>query len=174
MSGPRSIVVDASVLRAASVHGSAPAPACADCLEAIRSAGLHLAVNDALRAEWKTHQGGFATRWLGIMVARRRLRRIHADWDGEITLIDAANELLSSKDANEVHKDRHLVALARLTDDRVLSLDDAQNVLLRRLLHAVPELGNVHWVSPLRPAAEPWLADGAPDDASLTLGHPAS
>lgn len=173
MSGPRSIVVDASVLRAASVHGSAPAPACADCLEAIRSAGLHLAVNDALRAEWKTHQGGFATRWLGTMVARRRLRRIHADWDGEITLIDAANELLSSKDANEVHKDRHLVALARLTDDRVLSLDDAQARLLRSLIAQVQELSQILWAAPLRPAAEAWLAQGAPDDVSLTLGNAA-
>jgi hypothetical protein len=173
MSGPRSIVVDASVLRAASFDGGAPAPACARCLEVIRSAGLHLAVNAALYAEWNKHQGRFAIRWLQDMVARRRLRRVHADWDGEIALIDAANEVLSLKDAQDVHKDRHLVALARLTDDRVLSLDDAQARLLRSLIVRVQELSQIHWVSPLRPTAEPWLDEGAPDDASLTLGHTA-
>lgn len=173
MSGPRAIVVDASVLRAASLDGGAPAPACAGCLEAIRSSELRLAVNAALYVEWNKHQGRFAMGWLKEMASRRRLRQVRGDWDGEIALIDAANELLSPKDANEVHKDRHLVALARLADNRVLSLDEAQARLLRSLIAQVQELSQIHWVSPLRPTAEPWLDEGAPDDASLTLGHTA-
>ncbi|MCK6507126.1 hypothetical protein L6R53_27785, partial [Myxococcota bacterium] len=164
------VVIDTSVARAASVDGGAPAPACAQALRAIEGChSLHVAMSPSLKQEWQRHRSLFATQWLGLMIARKRLQALTPVPRTDV--LDAAADL-PGKRSTAVSKDLHLVDLAFASDRRILALDDTQRALLCRLVRSVPDLASLHWANPTDDPCVPWLAGGAPDEPALCLRSP--
>lgn len=165
------IVVDTSVARACgkgNLTSNSPAPECIRALVAISEGALSTAMSKALKDEWKEHAGEYAKRWLSNMIARKRFVSNNAEWVGEPEFEAAASDL-PPKEHREVLKDSHLVSLAMCTGRRVLSLDEAQRLLLKRVAVRVRTLCQLHWANPTRDRVENWLRDGAPDDRSLCI-----
>ena len=95
------------------------------------------------------------------MTATKRYRFVRSVWEGTAQLLDAAAGLPGDQPV-EVAKDTHLVGLAMLTHQRVVSGDLRQRRLLVQLLEEVPVLAGL------------WLEAGAPPQPALTLEHAAS
>lgn len=168
------IVVDASVAKAAGAgrpDAGPPSPACVRALDAIaKHPSLRVATSWALKQEWDRHGRAYASKWLATQLSRKRVHIERTTWEGEVGLIDAAQDL-PGRGGEAVAKDAHLVGLAMLTDRRVLSLDDQQRGLLEALAPRLPALTTLHWASPKAPETLPWLDSGAPEDPAIQI-HP--
>lgn len=164
------LVVDASVARSATAGpgGGGAAARSTAALEAIRDSENRVAFNAELNQEWLRHQGAFGRSWFMQMLSTRRVERVSRTWEGQDALLTAAGDL-AGNNPEAVAKDAHLVSLAMVTDQRVVSNDTRQRTLLARLLPQVPELGGLYWTSPMDRSTVPWLAEGAPANENLTL-----
>jgi hypothetical protein len=175
------IVVDTSVARAVGESGKQPAKACRDSLAAIlQDKHYHLAMNDALKREWlkekeEGEKGGeksssyasrFALAWLTDMEREDRVKTFSERKDFINQCIQASASLAA---ASAIQKDLHLVDLALLADQRVLSKDKKIVGHLRQLGKHVPEVCPILWVHPVDHDAPAWLAGGAParDDCRI-------
>lgn len=170
MSG-KALVVDASVARAAgepSTVRTSPAPECTAALGAMRESSCMVAVSDRLKTEWDRHASGYAKKWLGNMIATKRVKRVAGNWAHLASVLESSSDY-PDRTAREVNKDLDVLNAAMQTDRRVLSLDGKQRVLLRKLCDEVPPLKALYWLSPCESGVIDWLRCGAPDDTSRTL-----
>lgn len=172
--GPRRLVVDASIARAAggedAVH---PLPKrCRDFLRAMLSTGHRAVLTPAVSAEWKKHESLFARQWRVAMLARKRLELIEAREDR--ALREAVDEAAATERGRRaMAKDLHLVEAARETDRTVASLDDTVRALFAAASAEVRSLRGIVWVNPSHEgeACEAWLAAGAPAEKARMLGE---
>ena len=127
---------------------------------------------DAIGSEWNQHQSGFARRWRGSMMARKKLIVVPEDQLRSLKARFARSTADASLKAIML-KDRHLLEAALAADERVLSNDDKVRNQLREHIESLHELKAIHWVNPCTPdeTAVAWLERGAPDDRSRQLGH---
>jgi hypothetical protein len=174
----RSLIVDASIARAAGPEGSTHPTSrhCRVCLLAVLEVCHHLVMTEAIREEWDEHRSGFARAWLVSMFARRKVDRLDVAADSvfrERVTRAAPDEAVAAIMA----KDCHLVEAARAADRSVLSLDDAVRDHFRRAAGQVRELRDVSWVNPCSADEDAirWLEEGAPRERRRFLGSvPAS
>lgn len=164
------LVIDASVARAAGTgnpHANPPAPQSIDCLEAVRDGSFSVVFDGETRDEWLRHGRPFAVKWLANMKATKRFRFLRdVQWEHLGVLLEAAADLPGNQPA-AVAKDAHVVALAMVSDRRVLSGDLRQRELLGKL-DGVPDLELLCWASPAEPGTLGWLHSGAPHRDELT------
>lgn len=167
------LVVDASVLRAASREGSTHpiGSRCRDILETILGAGHESVITDEIVEEWNRHNSRSAIRWRSRMNARRRFKKVKpANCSDVLTTLHQSSKF-SEPEVAAVEKDIHLVAAARSVDRSVshanraiLSLDEVMRNLLRKLTTETRALDRLQWANPAYEfePLQAWLADGRP------------
>ena len=174
-----SLIVDASVARAASGEAVDPRAHCGrlcrQALEAIRNhERLGVAFSPRLWEEWKRNRSRFSSAWLTQMYGRKKVDLLPREANRHDGVERAAAARMTQQQAKAVHKDSHLVAAALQADLRVISLDDRARDLVSRLCNVCSDLGRLYWASPCaEPAAGPtcvaWLEGGAPGENTLKL-----
>jgi hypothetical protein len=168
----KSLVVDASVARAAGGHQTV-APRgrrCRDFLMKVRSVGHRMAWGPKIEEEWNKHASCFASQWLTSMNNLRKLQRVDdtpsAECLAEIQAVVADESVRVT-----LCKDARLIVAAEATDQRVVSSDDKVRGHFAQLLRSCPRRGLICWVNPAvddeRPIA--WLEAGAPSEARRQL-----
>ena len=163
------LVVNASVARAAGGEGATASVSinCTEFLETFRDESPHYVVmTPELSEEWNEHQSIFAARWLKSMIARKRF--VYVMLSQNRTLSDEIERTaVGERDIEALRKDFHLLQAAFVTDQTVISLDEAVRGLFKRASQQVGEIRNIIWVNPDRTAEEhpiPWLQNGAPPE----------
>jgi hypothetical protein len=70
-----------------------------------------------------------------------------------------------------MEKDLRLIEAARMTDKRVISLDDTARSYFSVVSSQVGELGDILWVNPVNDDETPvqWLTNGAPNEEQRQL-----
>jgi hypothetical protein len=122
-------------------------------------------------AEWDIHSHPFARRWRRSMNAKRRVDRPNVDHDDVFCLkIERASQ--TEKALVAMEKDLRLIEAARVTDNRVISLDDTARSYFSAASSQVGELRDILWVNPANDDETPakWLTKGAPNEEQRRLG----
>jgi hypothetical protein len=129
-----------------------------------------LVMTREIGAEWDKHSHQFARRWRRSMNAKRRVDRPEVDHDAAFCLkIERASQ--TEKALVAMEKDLRLIEAARITDNRVISLDDTARMFFSAVSSRVGELGDILWVNPVNEDETPiqWLMDGAPTEERRQL-----
>ncbi|MFE2886340.1 hypothetical protein [Streptomyces sp. NPDC059272] len=161
----RTLVVDASIARAAGGTENPSSKACRDFLNEILTVGHNLAFNENLIAEWRKHRSNFALQWLGAMQRRGKIKVVRCSPDKVDKLsacVDQTN-LLTVKQKDAVRKDFLLLHCAWTSDELVSSLDEKMRRLLAVMVSEHAEIGGVVWVNPNKAEdrAQEWIKSGA-------------
>ena len=166
------LVIDASVATSTGERGQRGVR-CQTFLRVMIDETYHrLVMTREIGAEWDKHSHQFARRWRRSMNAKRRVDRPEVDHDAAFCLkIERASQ--TEKALVAMEKDLRLIEAARITDNRVISLDDTARKFFSAVSSRVGELGNIMWVNPVNEDETPiqWLMDGAPTEEQRQL-HP--
>jgi hypothetical protein len=169
---PWRLVVDASVARAA---GTTQAPISKNCritLLAIYDEGHLVVMTNDINAEWRKHNSIYARKWLGSMVARKKVVRI--DIEPSLDLRKTIDQVdTSEKNRQAMAKDVHLLEAALATDRKVLSLDDVVRTLFAKLCQQYSSIKLVLWLNPNTEAEQviQWLNLELKYDQDYCLVH---
>ncbi|WP_319244385.1 hypothetical protein [uncultured Propionivibrio sp.] len=115
-----SIVVDADVARAAGVTEHPVSKNSRVLLQTLLAMDYKVGFCPVLFGEWKKHRSLFAKRWLGSMVARKKVVRL-TPVSIALGLIDSAN--ITEEQRSVANKDAHVVDAA-LASDRFIASND--------------------------------------------------
>jgi hypothetical protein len=165
------LVVDASVLHAASPEGSThpTGSRCRDMLATILNKGHEAAITDDIMNEWRRHSSTWSKQWRYRMNARGLAKRVTAADCADVLTAIRRSRLLSERDAVAVEKDIHLVAAVRFVDRSipavnraVLSIDELMRNILRRLAAETHALDRINWANPVTEfeSLHAWFVDG--------------
>lgn len=174
MTSGENIVIDADIMRAASISEMPPASHAMRALEAIRNGTHKMAWSTPLVAEYKKHESRYSATWRASMLAQKR----HQFWehkdDPELrkSLVAAQPEQATAQEI-AVLKDAHLLELANATNGRIVSKDATAKNLFRR---ACPVLGRYRttlWGDLTHSPDDviQWIKDGCVDRADFRLCH---
>jgi hypothetical protein len=166
------LVIDASVATSTGEKGQRGVR-CQAFLKVMIDETYHrLVMTREIGAEWDIHSHPFARRWRRSMNAKRRVDRPNVDHDAVFCLkIERASQ--TEKALVAMEKDLRLIEAARITDNRVISLDDTARSYFSAVSSQVRELRDILWVNPVNDdeTATQWLTDGAPNEEQRQL-HP--
>jgi len=164
------LVIDASVATSTGESGLRGV-LCQDFLRVMIDETYHrLVMTREIGAEWDIHSHPFARRWRRSMNAKRRVDRPNVDQDVVFCLkIERASQ--TEKALVAMEKDLRLIEAARITDNRVISLDDTARKFFSAVSSRVGELRDILWVNPVNEDETPiqWLTDGAPNEEQRQL-----
>ena len=164
------LVIDASVATSTGERGER-GERCQAFLRVMIDETYHrLVMTREIGAEWDIHSHQFARRWRRSMNAKRRVDRPDVDHDAVLCLkIERANQ--TEKALVAMKKDLRLIEAARITDNRVISLDDTARKFFSAVSSRVGELGDILWVNPANEDEAPiqWLMDGSPTEEQRQL-----
>ena len=164
------LVIDASVAASTGERGQR-GERCQAFLRVMIDETYHrLVMTREIGAEWDIHSHPFARRWRRSMNAKRRVDRPDVDHDAVFCLkIERASQ--TEKALAAMEKDIRLIEAARITDNRVISLDDTARKFFSAVSSRVGELRDILWVNPVNEDETPiqWLMDGAPTEEQRQL-----
>jgi hypothetical protein len=164
------LVIDASVATSTGESGQR-GERCQAFLRVMIDETYHrLVMTREIGEEWDIHSHPFARRWRRSMNAKRRVDRPNAYHDAAFCLkIERASQTEKALDAME--KDLRLIEAARITDNRVISMDDTARSYFSAVSNQVGELRDILWVNPVNDDESPtkWLTDGAPIEEQRQL-----
>ena len=164
------LVIDASVATSTGERGERGV-LCQAFLRVMIDETYHrLVMTREIGTEWDIHSHTFARRWRRSMNARRRVDKPTVDHDAVLCLkIQRASQ--TEKALAAMEKDLRLIEAARVTDNRVISLDDAARKYFSAVSSQVGELRDILWVNPVNENETPtqWLTDGAPIEEQRQL-----
>jgi len=164
------LVIDASVATSTGERGQRGVR-CQTFLRVMIDETYHrLVMTREIGAEWDTHSHPFARRWRRSMNAKRRVDRPNVDRDAVLCLkIERASQ--TEKALIAMEKDLRLIEAARITDNRVISLDDTARKFFSAVSSRVGELGDILWVNPANEDETPiqWLMEGTPTEERRQL-----
>ncbi len=164
------LVIDASVATSTGERGER-GERCQAFLRVMIDETYHrLVMTREIGEEWDIHSHPFARRWRRSMNAKRRVDRPNAYHDAAFCLkIERASQ--TEKALVAMEKDLRLIEAARVTDKRVISLDDTARSYFSAVSSQVGELGGILWVNPVNDDETPiqWLTDGAPIEEQRQL-----
>ncbi|MHB8119938.1 MAG: hypothetical protein ACYDHX_14635 [Methanothrix sp.] len=141
------LVIDASVATSTGERGERGVRCQAFLRVMIDETYHRLVMTREIGAEWDIHSHPFARRWRRSMNAKRRVDRPHVDHDAVFCLkIERASR--TEKALAAMEKDLRLIEAARITDKRVISLDDTARKFFSAVSSQVGELGDILWVNP--------------------------
>jgi len=178
-----SIVVDASIARAA---GHTEYPTSKDCrafLKAINSnKECRCVFSPDLNSEWKKHASHLSVTWKAQMVAKKRVLYLAETNNKPLreALGRCAQHLagqqqgdLEHKIASALDKDAHLLEAASEIGKRVASLDETVRGYFRTCAFKNANIAEIAWVNPCFPdeGACDWVDSNAPLDKDRTLGY---
>jgi cytochrome c553 len=178
-----SIVVDASIARAAGTTDAPTSSNCRDFLFGLRDATqCHCVFSPELRDEWKKHASVLSAKWQNSMLSRRRVTHLPAAKNDQLqahlnkcagTISGQADIALKLKVSTALAKDAHLVEAAIQAGNRVASLDEALRSYLQVCARTHANLKRIAWVNPNNAdeQASDWIQAGAPLDRHRKLGH---
>lgn len=164
------LVIDASVATSTGERGERGVRCQAFLRVMIDETYHRLVMTREIGAEWDIHSHPFARRWRRSMNAKRRVDRPNVDHDAAFRLkIERASQ--TEKALAAMEKDLRLIEAARITDKRVISLDDTARKFFSAVSSQVGELGDILWVNPINEGETPtqWLTDGAPNEEQRQL-----
>jgi hypothetical protein len=171
------LVIDTSVARSAggenAVHPEAKD--CRDFLLAVLAMCHKIVVNPELKEELAKHESDFFRKWRTQMVAKRKFIFYVNDDDtqGFFNVRDQIDDLAETYEGREaMSKDCFLLELALAHDKIVVSKDEKVRNLFRIISAQIPEIKEVNWINPIKPAETPieWLKQGANLDYERSLG----
>jgi len=154
----RSIVVDASIARAAGTRAVTSSITCRQLLLAITVQRHKVVLTPEIKAEWKRHQSNFSRKWLVDMVSRKLFVQVSPAQHGACRTEASA---ATSPNREAMEKDLHLIEAALITDRLVLSLDDKARALFCGLASSVGIVRTIDWRNPLKHDCCEWLKAGA-------------
>lgn len=164
------LVIDASVATSTGERGQR-GERCQAFLRVMIDETYHrLVMTREIGAEWDIHSHPFARRWRRSMNAKRRVDRPDVGHDAVFCLkIERASQ--TEKALVAMEKDIRLIEAARITDNRVISLDDTARKFFSAVSSRVGELRDILWVNPVNEDETPiqWLMDGAPTEEQRQL-----
>ena len=168
------LVIDASIARAAGGFDSKHPTGmmCRDVLTRVLGICHRMAFGERIKEEWYRHRSAFSGTWLVKMMTMNKL--VLADDEPIPAHMDTIQQFAADPGLVAVMaKDAHLLAAAIGTDRRILSLDDKIRQHFGGKLRDHEEVGAIVWVNPSVPEedAVEWLNQGAPMEASRTLGR---
>jgi hypothetical protein len=166
------LVIDADVAAKANSENSTNLDCrlCDECLEAVRDSGHALVLSEQLADEWVRHASFSSQTWLVQMYARKRVRRVEIQSDGDLgNAVFAAHTTGLSR--AEVLKDAHLATAALASDNTVISGDRRARRAFATASSTVRPLGRIIWADPTLEieAVVQWLVQGASPDAVRRL-----
>lgn len=164
------LVIDASVATSTGERGVRGERCQAFLRVMIDDTSHRLVMTREIGAEWDIHSHPFARRWRRSMNAKRRVDRLNVCHDDAFCLkIERASATEKALDA--MKKDLHLIQAARITDKRVISLDDTARDYFSAVSSQVGELRDILWVNPVNDVETPtqWLKDGAANEEQRKL-----
>jgi hypothetical protein len=166
------LVIDASVVRSASLADDLVAATCWECLEAIYVTCHRAVLTADIEREWNdvalrpasgsTARTTYITGWLAAMEARGKLQRQRIPRNRDLRR--KINRIgLDQNDRRELIADIHLIEAAAATDKTILSRDDAARRILSIAVLHLPDLGPIVWCNPVteHPGVIDWLKAGA-------------
>lgn len=164
------LVIDASVATSTGERGVRGERCQAFLRVMIDDTSHRLVMTREIGAEWDIHSHPFARRWRRSMNAKKRVDRPNVCHDDAFCLkIERASPTEKALDA--MKKDLHLIQAARITDKRVISLDDTARNYFSAVSNQVGELRDILWVNPVNDDETPiqWLKDGAANEEQRKL-----
>jgi hypothetical protein len=159
------LVIDASVATSTGERGQRGERCQAFLRVMMYDTSHRLVMTREIGSEWDIHSHPFARRWRKSMNARRRVDRLNVDRDAVFCLkVEQASQ--TEKALVAMEKDLHLIEAARITDNRVISLDDTARKFFSAVSSQVGELRVILWVNPVNENETPtqWLINGAPNE----------
>ena len=164
------LVIDASVATSTGERGERGV-LCQAFLRVMIDETYHrLVMTREIGAEWDIHSHPFARRWRRSMNAKRRVDRPNVDHDA-VFCLKIERESQTEKALVAMEKDLRLIEAARVTDNRIISLDDTARSYFSAVSSQVGELRDIMWVNPVNEDEFPiqWLTDGAPNEEQRQL-----
>ena len=166
----KSLVIDASIARAAGRKDHPVSKACRDLLEAVLKICHRVVITREIAAEWARHQSYFTVQWRSSMNARKKVA-LPETVQNDLLRIGISNSSLTQRERDALLKDVHLIEAALKADFAVVSLDETARTLFREIAHEAGLLKPVVWVNPVRKeeSAIEWLKGGAKDEKKRRL-----
>ena len=141
------LVIDACVLRSASMAGKPLPSACRAVLEEVKSSSTIVSACPTLLAEWRKHRSNYSRMWLVAMYSRRLIKSVNK-FSGKAASIDAAISRLSEPDRTVASKDAHLLKIAVDGDKRVVSSEQCCKRAFTLASNNYSEIAKVAWIDP--------------------------
>lgn len=141
-------LIDACVLKGASLSDAVDAIKCRDVIDAIRSHGHMLIVDAVLWGEWKKHLTRYSSLWLADVVSREQVTSVVLSDRHRQSVVDAIDALPLAQQPNAL-KDIHILLAAIEHNALVIS---SEGVCRRAYVSCGPAyapIQGVYWVSPL-------------------------
>jgi hypothetical protein len=172
------LVIDTSVARSAggedAVHPEAKD--CRDFLLEVLAICHKIIVNSEMKEELTKHESNFFRKWRVRMVAKRKFIYVDDDTQDFPNVRERIDNLAETYEGREaMSKDCFLLELALAHDKIVVSKDEKVRNLFRIISAHIPEIKEVNWINPIKPAETPieWLKQGANLDYERSLGYKA-
>lgn len=141
------LVIDACVLKSASMAGKPLPSACRTVLEEVKSSSIIVSACPVLLQEWRKHRSGYSVKWMVSMYSRRLVKKVDK-FSGKALSIDSAISKLDDPGKSVAAKDSHLLKLAIDGDMRVVSSEVACRDFFSVASEHCKEIGSVVWIDP--------------------------
>lgn len=142
-----SLVVDACVLRSASVSGKPVPSKCRGVLDEIKKSSIPVSVDDALLKEWRKHRSNYSYLWISSMFSRKLVDRV-AVFSGKSTSVENAISYLPEPSKSIACKDAHLLKIAVDRDYIVISSESSCRKAFHVASSHCKEISRVVWIFP--------------------------
>jgi hypothetical protein len=137
----RSLVVDASIMRAAGETDHPTSSSCRKTLKAIIEICHHVLISKPIDAEWDKHASRFSRKWRISMMNKRKMDKVKP------SLAPIILKNITKTDRVEIKKDRHLIDAAYTHDRIIITLDDRIKEVLQRTGNE-KMLREIRWLNP--------------------------
>lgn len=166
------VVVDACVGTSAGHKDHPVSTACRRTLEALLASDCVAVFSPALSDEWRRHRSALGTKWQASMAARGRRERVEDAEDATLKT-RVCSVFSTNAESDAAGKDIHLVEVARSTDNRVLSRDEACKELFVEAAVTVAELRPIQWGSVVADSTSvlKWIAADLASEEGRSLGR---
>ena len=164
-------LIDACVARAFGVGSASRLSGLKAAIDEVAKGPTGVAMSPDLKIEWELHASRFMSRWLANMTSRRRVRWIKDRRVSDFRRAALANAE-SPQEYEAIEKDAHITEAALLVGFGVISLDDRQRRLLRKMCEEYPLVGTIQWFNPTSEAEEclVWLQSATKDQFLGQIG----
>ena len=172
------LVIDPSVLLAASTTQHPVSSACRGFLQDVLEISHHVVLTEQIRFEWKERPlergmrpSRYSLTWLASMHARKKVCRLQ-DCEDQALRARLAELNVMERDRILMEEDTHLLEAALATDRTVISRDDTVRGLYCQACATVKAIRPVTWVNPVTQNEQTteWLRAGAEPRSDWQLG----
>ena len=165
----KTLVIDASVVGAATDKDLPTPKQCRDFLIAVYEICHHAVATTEIFDEWNRHQTPFSRNWRVHMTGKKKVSVVEPP-DISARAAKAVQGTNRDEDRDALMKDVPLVRAALASDKIVVSRDNEARRLFAEASRSVGEFRDIVWVNPEDEGSISWLRNGAPPEKTRTLG----